>query len=73
MDYIETSAKTGKNVSEAFAKITETIYKKVEAGIIDVTQDTSGVRLGTEVKMGQVTDSKISLGKQKTPQGGSCC
>ena len=73
MEYIETSAKTGSNVAEAFGKITESIYRKVESGAIDVTLDSSGVRLGTEVKMEQLKDSKLSLNKPKKQQGGSCC
>ena len=46
MIYIETSAKTGDNVKEMFEMAVESIYKKVEDNLIDVTQENSGVRLG---------------------------
>ena len=49
MLYLETSAKTGENVVKAFETIAMDIYKKVENGIIDITSDNSGVKLGTEI------------------------
>ena len=49
MEYIETSAKTGINISSAFDKIAKEITKKINNGMIDVTQESSGVKLGTEV------------------------
>ena len=49
MEYIETSAKTGANVKEAFDEMTKAIYLKVKNGTIDVTQESSGVKLGTEI------------------------
>ena len=35
MKHINTSAKTGENITEAFMKLVEMIYDKVKKGIID--------------------------------------
>ena len=57
--YVETSAKTGSHVKDAFENLAGTIYRKVEDGHIDVTQESSGVRIGTGM-------SAIHISKENT-------
>eukprot|EP00826_Nyctotherus_ovalis_P040341 TRINITY_DN3971_c0_g1_i11.p3 TRINITY_DN3971_c0_g1~~TRINITY_DN3971_c0_g1_i11.p3 ORF type:complete len:103 (+),score=25.95 TRINITY_DN3971_c0_g1_i11:464-772(+) len=71
MEYIETSAKTGTNVKEAFDEMTKAIYLKVKNGIIDVTQESSGVKLGTEVDINHGNAPvKKRLSNAVAPAGG---
>lgn len=51
MDYVETSAKTGDNISEAFDRLTDMITKKVADGTIDASQECSGIRVGVDTKI----------------------
>lgn len=52
----------------------ETIYGKVEQGVIDIKEDTSGVRIGAELKIGKQVDKKnFVLGKEKQQEGNSEC
>merc|ERR1712130_1035785 len=44
--FIETSAKTPKNVEEAFTKPASTIYQRVKDGDIDPGDQSSGVQIG---------------------------
>jgi GTPase SAR1 family protein len=39
MQYVEVSAKQGSNVEEAFNKAIETIYEKIETGVIDAKNE----------------------------------
>jgi len=57
--YIETSAKTGSHVKNAFEKLAATIYEKVQNGLIDVTQESSGVRIGTGMTAIHITKENI--------------
>lgn len=52
MAYIETSAKTGTNVEQAFVQLAQQIHKKVKDGIIDVNHESSGVRPGQSMAAG---------------------
>ena len=79
MQYIETSAKEGTNIDQAFEKAVAMIYEKVDQGGIDLTQDTSGVRLGNEVRIEQVKGVKDrfsltqeSYGAARHGDGGAC-
>lgn len=42
--YIETSAKTGKNIEEAFFRTAQHIFKNIESGVIDANNIESGVQ-----------------------------
>ncbi|KAI8869572.1 ras-related protein rab-2-like protein [Ramicandelaber brevisporus] len=44
--FIETSAKTGANVEEAFAMTARDIYQKIQQGVFDVANESSGIKLG---------------------------
>ena len=41
--FLETSAKTAKNVEEAFCSTASKIYENIQNGIYDVTNEASGV------------------------------
>lgn len=45
--FLETSAKTGENVEEAFLKCSKTILAKIEAGELDPERIGSGIQYGT--------------------------
>lgn len=44
--FIESSAKEGLNTGYAFELLTEKIVEKIEAGLIDTSDDNGGVKLG---------------------------
>lgn len=44
--FIESSAKEGLNAGYAFEMLTEKIVEKIEAGLIDTSDDNGGVKLG---------------------------
>ena len=44
--FVETSAKTANNVEEAFVNCAEEVMKKIRNGSIDLSSETSGVRVG---------------------------
>jgi GTPase SAR1 family protein len=42
--FIETSAKTGENVEEAFLKTARAIHDQIQQGLVDLSSKTSGVQ-----------------------------
>eukprot|EP00826_Nyctotherus_ovalis_P033706 TRINITY_DN2744_c0_g2_i11.p1 TRINITY_DN2744_c0_g2~~TRINITY_DN2744_c0_g2_i11.p1 ORF type:complete len:228 (-),score=49.94 TRINITY_DN2744_c0_g2_i11:749-1432(-) len=58
LTYIETSAKTGTNINEAFSEITKQIHSKIVDGLLDPTQESSGVRLGTDIEASEYLADK---------------
>ncbi|CAL0334533.1 unnamed protein product [Lupinus luteus] len=44
--FMEASAKTAQNVEEAFIKTAATIYKKIQDGIFDVSNESYGIKVG---------------------------
>eukprot|EP01127_Copromyxa_protea_P011847 TRINITY_DN301_c0_g1_i1.p1 TRINITY_DN301_c0_g1~~TRINITY_DN301_c0_g1_i1.p1 ORF type:complete len:214 (+),score=51.98 TRINITY_DN301_c0_g1_i1:36-677(+) len=44
--FLETSAKTAANVEEAFYQTTKRIYEKTQSGELDISNETSGIKLG---------------------------
>lgn len=44
--FMETSAKTGENVEEAFLKCSKTILSKIETGELDPERIGSGIQFG---------------------------
>ncbi|KAI9170960.1 Ras-related protein Rab-2A [Paramyrothecium foliicola] len=44
MEYVETSAKSGENVENAFVRVAERIYQNIQAGKYDLNDRRSGVK-----------------------------
>jgi len=45
--FLESSAKTAQNVEEAFSGVAAAIYKNIENGVYDVTNEAFGIKVGT--------------------------
>jgi len=68
--FLETSGKTAYNVEEAFLKTAQLIYEKIEGGVIDVSNESLGIKKGGELN----SHKGLKLpDKSKTPDGGSNC
>lgn len=75
MQYVETSAKSGENVEQAFLEVAERIYQNIEAGKYDLNDRRSGVK-GPGASGGN-TARTVNLGMQDAPvkkgANGGCC
>ncbi|XP_076900325.1 ras-related protein RABB1c-like isoform X1 [Bidens hawaiensis] len=66
--FMEASAKTAQNVEEAFINTAGTIYKKIQDGVFDVSNESYGI------KVGYGGNSGPSGGRDGAPaQAGACC
>ncbi|CAN4103095.1 unnamed protein product [Withania somnifera] len=66
--FMEASAKTAQNVEEAFIRTASTIYKKIQDGVFDVSNESYGIKVGYGGIPGP------SGGRDgATSQGGGCC
>ncbi|KAL8507893.1 hypothetical protein ACS0TY_018442 [Phlomoides rotata] len=66
--FMEASAKTAQNVEEAFIKTAATIYKKIQDGAFDVSNESYGIKVGYGGIQGP------SAGRDgAASQGGACC
>lgn len=63
--FLETSAKTGENVEEAFLKCSKTILAKIETGELDPERVGSGIQYGGS--------SAMRVTEPKTRQLSNCC
>lgn len=67
--FLETSAKSDENVEEAFNNTAKIIHQKIEKGIIDVTNEMNGVKVGNVPTQGtNLVDNK---GQQENKS--KCC
>eukprot|EP00456_Euglypha_rotunda_P062099 TRINITY_DN5210_c1_g1_i6.p1 TRINITY_DN5210_c1_g1~~TRINITY_DN5210_c1_g1_i6.p1 ORF type:complete len:102 (-),score=13.05 TRINITY_DN5210_c1_g1_i6:100-405(-) len=68
--FLETSAKTAANVEEAFIGTAQKIYENIQNGIYDVTNESSGIKIGMAATPAlKVYSSKPGGGKEE----GKCC
>jgi GTPase SAR1 family protein len=58
LHFIESSARTGYNASYSFELLTEKIIQKIEAGLIDTTDENGGVKLGEYEPIGTKLETK---------------
>ncbi|XP_065017781.1 ras-related protein RABB1c-like [Musa acuminata AAA Group] len=65
--FMETSAKTAQNVEEAFINTAAAIYKKIQDGMLDVSNESSGIKVGSEL----VTSPKGGR-KESSSKAGGC-
>uniref|UniRef100_A0A804PKP6 Ras-related protein RABB1c n=1 Tax=Zea mays TaxID=4577 RepID=A0A804PKP6_MAIZE len=65
--FMEASAKTAQNVEEAFIKTAGTIYKKIQDGIFDVSNESNGIKVGYAVP------NSSGGGAGSSSQAGGCC
>lgn len=67
LKYLETSAKTGQNVEEAFLTVAKDIYKLLEDGKVDIEEGWDGIKPGFTRPR-----ESFSLMEGET-EGGGCC
>lgn len=79
MEFIETSAKTGRHVEEAFQRLAKRIYKKVEQREIKLTDGWEGVKkgeLGTGKRSAPYRDNGTvyiqNNAREERPKKGCC-
>uniref|UniRef100_A0A0D9W635 Uncharacterized protein n=1 Tax=Leersia perrieri TaxID=77586 RepID=A0A0D9W635_9ORYZ len=65
--FMEASAKTAQNVEEAFVKTAGAIFKKIQDGVIDSSNEASGV------KPGVITLDQSEGAGSSSSRGGGCC
>ncbi|KUI67041.1 Ras-related protein RABB1b [Cytospora mali] len=68
--YVETSAKTGEYVEEAFLAVAERIYQNIQAGKYDLNDRRSGVK---GQGAGRGGGPNVKLDANKSSGGGMCC
>ena len=69
LEYVETSAKSGENVENAFMRVAERIYQNIQAGKYDLNDRRSGVKGPGPGGKGQV---KLATDASKSVTGGCC-
>ncbi|QPH05909.1 hypothetical protein C2857_004006 [Epichloe festucae Fl1] len=69
MEYVETSAKSGENVENAFMRVAERIYQNVQAGKYDLNDRRSGVK---GQRAGGNRKVKLAGAVNKSAAGGCC-
>jgi len=69
--FLETSAKTAHNVEEAFTATAAAIYKNIENGVYDVTNEAFGIKVGAGG--GGAGGAAGGAGQAQKAQEGGCC
>lgn len=69
---METSAKTGENVEEAFLKCSKTILSKIESGELDPERIGSGIQYGDNTLRNLQHPEPRSRGFKKPDCNGKC-
>ncbi|KAH8863320.1 Ras-related protein Rab-2 [Schistosoma japonicum] len=60
--FLETSAKTGANVEQAFSTTARAIYERLQQGLLDINNDANGVKLGPQQLNNQQANSYGPVG-----------
>jgi Ras-related protein Rab-2A len=74
--FLETSAKTAFNVEMAFLKTADEIHRNIQNGVIDVSNESHGVKVGMGTTSGTNDPSNVNLNARhasSTQRQGGCC
>lgn len=74
--FMETSAKDNENVEEAFVDTAKRIYEKIQQGVFDPTNESSGVKVGPQLSGGGSSSASSSAIRPTPSQGKGkkgCC
>ncbi|CAL5390843.1 unnamed protein product [Camellia sinensis] len=66
--FMEASAKTAQNVEEAFISTAATIYKKIQDGVFDISNESYGIKVG----YGGIPGPSGGRDASASPAGGCC-
>ena len=66
--FLECSAKTAKNVEEAFCATASSIYENIKSGVYDVTNEAHGIKVGMAA-----ASPSYGLGQPPAGSKGGCC
>ncbi|KAL6520196.1 Ras-related protein RABB1b [Orobanche minor] len=66
--FLEASARTAKNVEEAFTNTASKILQKIQEGVFDVSNESSGIKVGYGRSQGPASGRDGTIA-----QGGGCC
>ena len=70
---METSAKTARNVEDAFLQTSQIIYENIDRGVYDLSNDKSGIRVGNESYQIQGSTRLDNYDKKTKSAAGGCC
>ncbi|KAG5970243.1 hypothetical protein E4U55_001765 [Claviceps digitariae] len=76
MEYVETSAKSGENVENAFMRVAERIYQNIQAGKYDLNDRRSGVKgpsAGAQQRQVKLAGAANKSSGGGGGGGGGCC
>lgn len=66
--FMETSAKTAFNVETAFINTAEKIHENITTGVIDVSNESHGIKVGMAA-----SGSGLRVDKNSASRGSGCC
>ncbi|XP_015685691.1 ras-related protein Rab-2B, partial [Protobothrops mucrosquamatus] len=73
MVFMETSAKTSANVEEAFLNTAKAIYRKIQQGELDISNEGHGIRIGSKQPAVIQAGSSLRPGPQGSGDRSGCC